>query len=163
MLGHQLLYTPLGTPPCPSSRLLCTRHDVDGLLWCPSPSSSQSPWRHVATLQAFGYVLASKQNRRFVASPPSDDAVCPAFVAVADISKHVYVYWQPAPSSDGLTELRHRHSKVVHVAWQQVISLPFGEGEVKGDPEVVGFAAVKNYVVVATRKQLHLVALSEEL
>ncbi len=113
MIGHQWLYTALSAPPCPASQLLCTRHDVDGLLWSPSGDPA-TPWQHVATLQAFGYVLASKQNRRFVASPAfSGEGSVPAYVAVADISRHVYVYWQPAPSRDGLQEVRNRKSKVV--------------------------------------------------
>ncbi|KAM7535233.1 hypothetical protein Aperf_G00000101807 [Anoplocephala perfoliata] len=174
MIGLQKLYTALtrfnvDVPNC-SSHLLCTRYDVDGLLWAPqvpASSSTDRPWSHVATLQAFGYVLASKQNRRFVASPPIDltQSPCtPQFVAVADITRHVYIYWQPA--KDALTELRHRKSngnstsgsKVVYVAWQQVVSLPDNE-------EITGFAAVAGEpyaaCVVATRRSLHLICLEE--
>lgn len=175
MIGYQKLYiapTRLeNDKPVTSSHLLCTRYDVDGLLWAPMPHDSKNPWAHVATLQAFGYVLASKRSRRFVASPPLNlaDPISVPFVAVADISRHVYVYWQPAPNP--LTELRHRHSggsdisgsdgsSVVHVAWQQVISLP-------EDDEIVGFAAVpvgEPYAacVVATRRTLFLICLDEE-
>lgn len=173
MIGHKL-YTALtrfdaSLPNC-SSHLLCTRYDVDGLIWAPqapASSSTDRPWSHVATLQAFGYVLASKQNRRFVASPPIDltrSPCTPQFVAVADITRHIYVYWQPA--KDALTELRRRKpdgdstsgSRVVHVGWQQVVALPDSE-------EIIGFAAVAGEpyaaCVVATKRSLYLICLEE--
>ncbi|VDN98841.1 unnamed protein product [Rodentolepis nana] len=171
MFGHQKLYTALTRTDFDSpdlcSHILCTRHDVDGLLWAPETSSTS--WSHVATLQAFGYVLASKQNRRFVASPPIDLSqfpCTPQFVAVSDITRHIYVYWQPAASA--LTELRHRKSdgdssssstgsKVVHVARQQVVALPDND-------EIIGFAAAAEpyaSCVVATRRSLFLVCLDE--
>ena len=171
MIGHQMLYTApthLKTSEPVASHLLCTRYDVDGVLWAPAPHDSKRPWAHVATLQAFGYVLASKQSRRFVASPPLDLATAAAlpFVAVADINRHVYVYWQPSPNP--LTELRHRRggnsgsegSDVVHIAWQQLISLPEND-------EIIGFAAVavdEPYAacVVATRRALFLICLDED-
>uniref|UniRef100_A0A0R3WU51 NudC domain-containing protein 1 n=1 Tax=Hydatigena taeniaeformis TaxID=6205 RepID=A0A0R3WU51_HYDTA len=171
MVGHQMLYV---APTCVGgnglnspSHLLCTRYDVDGLLWAPQAHDAKHPWVHVATLQAFGYVLASKQNRRFIASPPlnlADAPITVPFVAVADITRHVYVYWQPTNNS--LTELRHRRpecdsrqdSGVVHVAWQQVIALPDTE-------TIIGFSAVagKPYAacVVATSGALYLVCLDE--
>ncbi|KAH9285028.1 NudC domain-containing protein 1 [Echinococcus granulosus] len=170
MVGHQMLYiapTCVGSNGLSSpSRLLCTRYDVDGLLWAPQPHDTTHPWAHVATLQAFGYVLASKQNRRFIASPPlnlADAPISVAFVAVADITRHVYVYWQPSKNS--LTELRHRNSGdlrpgsgVVHVAWQQVIALPDAE-------KIIGFAAVAGgpyaACVVATPHALYLICLDE--
>ncbi|KAL5971010.1 NudC domain-containing protein 1 [Taenia solium] len=171
MVGHQMLYiapTCVGSDGLSSpSRLLCTRYDVDGLLWAPQPHDTKHPWAHVATLQAFGYVLASKQNRRFIASPPlnlTDAPITVPFVAVADITRHLYVYWQPTKNS--LTELRHRKSDddsrpgsgVVHVAWQQVIALPDTE-------KIIGFAAVagRPYAacVVATLGALYLVCLDE--
>ncbi|VDD81851.1 unnamed protein product [Mesocestoides corti] len=172
MIGHQKLYVALTSPVESSvnqpSQLLCTRYDVDGLVWAPQPDNQEHPWVHVATLQAFGYVLASKQNRRFVASPPLDVSQFShvPFVAVTDMSRHVYIYWQPNPTKDSLTELRHRQlnneelgSGVVHTSWQQVVSLPDAE-------EVIGFAAVAtnpySACVVATRKNLHLICLDEE-
>ncbi|KAL5108896.1 NudC domain-containing protein 1 [Taenia crassiceps] len=172
MVGHQMLYiapTRVGSDGLSSpSRLLCTRYDVDGLLWALQPHDTKHPWAHVATLQAFGYVLASKQNRRFIASPPLnliDLPITVPFVAVADITRHLYVYWQPVRNS--LTELRHRKSDevsgsgsgVVHVAWQQVISLPDTE-------KIIGFAAVAGEpyaaCVVATMSAFYLVCLDEE-
>ncbi|VUZ54169.1 unnamed protein product [Hymenolepis diminuta] len=172
MIGHQKLYTALTRfdPHSPDlcSHILCTRYDVDGLLWAPEISSTS--WSHVATIQAFGYVLASKQNRRFVVSPPIDlsrSPCTPRFVAVSDITRHIYVYWQPTKStfmelrkrkSDGDSSSSSTGSKVVHVAWQQVVVLPDNE-------EIIGFAAVTGEpyaaCVVATRRSLYLVCLDE--
>uniref|UniRef100_A0A0X3P160 NudC domain-containing protein 1 n=1 Tax=Schistocephalus solidus TaxID=70667 RepID=A0A0X3P160_SCHSO len=185
LLGNQWLYNAPLKAAGPASHLLCVRHDVDGLLWCPAP---QWPL-HVATLQAFGYVLASKQSHRFVVSPPAhitgaNFAHLP-FVAVADLSRHIYVYWQPPARcgadeledaedddavllpgpGDGDTELRKRRVgggegelRVVHVAWQQVLSLPDAE-------EIIGFAALASPLpacIVATKQRLYLTSLVEE-
>nr|VZI11842.1 unnamed protein product [Spirometra erinaceieuropaei] len=187
LLGNQWLYNAPLKANAPASHLLCIRHDVDGLLWCPAPQWPQ----HVATLQAFGYVLASKRSHRFVASPPAHitgtNVAHLPFVAVADLSRHIYVYWQPPARRDasemdaegddgataallpgpgeGNTELRKRRvgggdseSRVVHVAWQQVVSLPDAE-------EIIGFAALASPLpacVVATKQRLYLTSLVEE-
>ncbi|BHF72811.1 hypothetical protein SprV_0401588200 [Sparganum proliferum] len=187
LLGNQWLYNAPLKANAPASHLLCVRHDVDGLLWCPAPQWPQ----HVATLQAFGYVLASKRSHRFVASPPAHitgtNVAHLPFVAVADLARHIYVYWQPPARRDasemdaegdddatsallpgpgeGNTELRRRRvgggdseSRVVHVAWQQVVSLPDAE-------EIIGFAALASPLpacVVATKQRLYLTSLVEE-
>ncbi len=175
MQDSQWLYNApmLPSTSSPARLLMCTRHDVDGLLWAPSgieDSSGAAPLTHVATLQAFGYVLASKRNRRFVSSPPAEGdgvgglAKGVPFVAVADLKRHVYVYWQPR-SNPG-TQLRYRGTgdgdntvaRDVHVAWQQLVSL---EGE---EEEVIGFAALQKpftACIVATKKRLHLICLEE--
>lgn len=37
---------------------VCLRHDVDGVLWVPlqDVADNQSPWQHIATFHALGYV-----------------------------------------------------------------------------------------------------------
>ncbi|KAF5398253.1 NudC domain-containing protein 1 [Paragonimus heterotremus] len=161
--GHQwLLNVPVersGSWPCTNA--VCLRHDVDGIVWLhrrpdqiaeglsDSEGHTNGPWYHVATLQAFGYVLASKRDHRFVCSPALADKQPPSFVAVADASKHIFIYRQPLAKSmfpDGDTELRRRRvdqlqngtktEGVVHVAWQHVIGLA------NEDP-IVGFVALE--------------------
>lgn len=176
LVDFQWLYNASGAEEgC--SKLLCTRHDVDGLLWgCLDTDEAKgepSKWRHLATLQAFGYVLASKRNHRFVASPPTNLALTSQipFVAVADTARHVYVYWQPGVTGENSldgnrgTELRRRKtdaesgagSQIVHVAWQQVISLPEAD-------EIIGFVVTRlpaPACLVATRSCLFLIFLKE--
>uniref|UniRef100_A0A183AYY5 N-acetyltransferase domain-containing protein n=1 Tax=Echinostoma caproni TaxID=27848 RepID=A0A183AYY5_9TREM len=165
---------------------LCIRHDVDGVVWLPhhlnepAPHTSASktkkrtdrtnptcPWLHTCTLQAFGYVLASKRDHRFVSAPLLTPPTPLPFVAVADASKRIYVYRQPLDTSDfpsGDTELRRRKvaktdqpipEGVVHVAWQHVICLPDNE-------PIIGFVALsKPYpaCVACTQNNLYLLSL----
>lgn len=155
-----------------ASYALCIRHDVDGIIWLPynvqieSNHQSDLIWKHVATLQAFGYVLASKRDHRFVACPPLTNGAPVRFVAVADSSKRIYIYHQPLPgSSNKDTELRRRVTSnssgadtegIVHVAWQQVVTLPV-------DEPTIGFLAVEKpfpACIVCTQTNLYLLPLS---
>ena len=55
----------------------CLRHDVDGLIWLPmedvEEEESNVKWNchHIGTLQALGYIQASKQQRKFTVCAPS--------------------------------------------------------------------------------------------
>ena len=72
-----------GKPPC-----LCLRQDVDGTLWLPS-EHVDGPMQHIATLDAFGYVHASKQELKF--------ATCGRtfkFGVIADCLRNLYLYGQ---------------------------------------------------------------------
>ncbi|CAL8078847.1 unnamed protein product [Calicophoron daubneyi] len=157
---------------------VCLRQDVDGIVWLPvdlsasdsgPETSTKSPWRHVATLQAFGYVLASKRVHRFVACPLLADGELLSYVAVADCSRHVFIYRQPisgGPFPGCGTELRRRNvgkekqddrsaGTVVHVAWQHVINLPEYE-------QIIGFVALdKPYpaCLICTEQTLYLASL----
>ena len=70
--GHQLLFT---NPSAPNlAPAFCLRHDVDGLIWQPEGDEMiTSTWGclHTATLQAIGYIQASKEQRKFTVCPPS--------------------------------------------------------------------------------------------
>ena len=98
---------------------LCIRHDVDGLLWQPSSEQpgDQAPWLHMATLKAFGYVQASKQQRRYCLCSPDF-----SYAVICDSVRHVYIYRQHSPVD---TELRNRKTghQVSSVCKQQLISL----------------------------------------
>ncbi|XP_060079821.1 nudC domain-containing protein 1-like [Ylistrum balloti] len=99
--------------------VLCLRHDVDGLLWQPENVVKEqiTPWKHVSTFNAFGYVQASKQQRKYSICPPGS-----SYVAVCDCIRHVYIYRQPAPITSPVRN-RKTGRQVNSVAKQQVISL----------------------------------------
>ncbi|XP_067935964.1 nudC domain-containing protein 1-like [Watersipora subatra] len=117
----------------------CTRHDVDGLIWTPDAPPADS-YTHTATFNAIGYVQASKENRRFISSPPSQ-----SYVAIADAEKHIYVYRQPKPLD---TDVRNRRTgrALQHVSMQQVVSLD-------GSEAIHGFCTtdVAFYVLTASK------------
>ncbi|TPP59134.1 NudC domain-containing protein 1 [Fasciola gigantica] len=188
--GHQWLLNVLSDHTKAESlwatNAFCIRHDVDGVVWLPHGVDENDtdgnahkskrrtdrghppcPWRHICTLQAFGYVLASKRDHRFVSAPPLNPDTPLPFVAVADASKRIYVYRQPLDSSEfpsGDMELRRRKvaktdqptpEGVVHVAWQHVVCLPDND-------EIIGFVTLsKPYpaCVACTQNHLYLISL----
>jgi len=112
---------------------LCTRHDVDGLVWRVGGLVAE----HVATFPALGYVQASKQSRKFLAAPASA-----RFSVICDSSRHLYLYRQPEALAAELG-LRNRKSgeRVERVARQQVITLEPTE-------EVLGLVAEEKVIYV---------------
>ncbi|CAH8445757.1 NudC domain-containing protein 1 [Schistosoma haematobium] len=168
--GHQWLFKircATGKPN--ATHAFCIRHDVDGIVWlplCQNTLTGRDPcvWRHVSTLQAFGYVLASKRESRFVSSPVLSDGSPLKFVAVADLTRRIYIYCQPLSNDSKDTELRKRTTansssakkqQIVHVASQHVVTLP------TNDP-IIGFVATdKPYpsVLVCTQSTLYLLSL----
>ncbi|XP_076449629.1 nudC domain-containing protein 1-like [Babylonia areolata] len=144
---------------------LCLRHDVDGLVWQPDrlsnlqgPGSAaggtagvsgSNPWRHAGTLDAFGYVQASKTQRRFSACAPDF-----SLAAIADCKRHVYLYRQRAPVA---TPLRNRKTSrdVSSVAKQHVVVIDPPEG-------VVGLYVSNDHVFVATPLRVYAVAVSQD-
>lgn len=138
--GRQhLLLLPSLRSPCPQ---VCTRHDVDGLVWRLHGQGAD----HVATLPALGYVQASKTQRKFLAAPASARYCC-----IADSSRHIYIYRQPEALAPELG-LRNRRSgeQVAKVAKQQVVSLEQGE--------VVGLVAGEVWLAVLTARGLTVLA-----
>ena len=118
---------------------LCTRHDVDGLVWRLGGETAE----HVATFPALGYVHASKQSRKFLAAPASA-----RFSVICDSSRHLYLYRQPEALAAELG-LRNRKSgeRIERVARQQVITLESTE-------EVLGLVAKEEVVYVLTATAL---------
>lgn len=127
--------------PGPEVSGLCLRHDVDGLVWQPSTDET-SPLKieHRGTFSALGYVQASKQMRKFTCASPDL-----SFAAICDVSRHIYVYRQPASISSGC-ELRNRKSgqKVEKVAKQQVITLQ------ENNEDILGAVATSGTLFVVT-------------
>ncbi|VDK69813.1 unnamed protein product [Onchocerca ochengi] len=96
-------------------RFLCIRMDVDGILW--KFTEENRKIQHHATFNAFGYVQASKTQRKF--------STCPAdcsYAVIVEAKRHAFVYWQPSTIT---SDLRNRKTgrQVAGVAKQQLISL----------------------------------------
>ncbi|CAL1279257.1 unnamed protein product [Larinioides sclopetarius] len=118
--GHQWLF--MGQV-CPESLpAICLRHDVDGILWQPKNVFSegeleQFKMEHLATFSALGYVLASKQDKKFTSCSPKFQ-----FSVVSDCSRHLYLYCQPESITSALRN-RKTGESIAHIAKQYVISL----------------------------------------
>ncbi|CAF0762982.1 unnamed protein product, partial [Didymodactylos carnosus] len=101
---------------------ICLRHDVDGLIWqlhCVKDENS-APWTHEATFSAFGYVQASKQQRKFISCPLDF-----SYVVICDMKTHLYLYKQNSTDNLPGTSLRNRKTGQVisTIAKQYMISL----------------------------------------
>ncbi len=147
--SHQWLFNTRRTASKPSA--ICLRHDVDGIVWQPREEfePKKACWDHIATFNAFGYVQASKRQRKFTSCPPGF-----SYVALCDAVRHVYVYWQPSPT---LSPLRNRKTgrEVSAVAKQQVVSIE------SIDP-IMGLQATDERLFVMTAKVLYIVRMSNE-
>jgi len=152
-----------------TSPALCLRHDVDGFIWQPEipaitdtspPTQPEIPaitdtsppisWLHVGTFNAFGYVQASKQQRKFSVCAPNL-----SFVAIADCTRHLYVYHRPKPVATSLHN-RKTGQKVGAVARQQVVSL-------ESTDEILGLGANDTHIFVLCRRVLYAVRVAEEV
>ena len=100
---------------------ICLRHDVDGVVWQPTDDVSGTPWEHMATFNAFGFVLASKQSHRFVSCSPDF-----SYAAVADVSRYIYVFRQPTALASPLRN-RKTGQVVAEKSDQQVITIESNE------------------------------------
>jgi len=134
---------------------LCLRHDVDGFVWQPEipETADTSPpisWRHVGTFNAFGYVQASKQQRKFSVCAPNL-----SFVTIADCTRHLYVYHRPKPVT---TSLRNRKTgqKVDAVARQQVVPL-------ESSDEILGLRANDTHIFVLCHRVVYAVCVADDV
>ena len=147
--SHQWLFnTQLdNNKPC----ALCLRHDVDGLLWQPlsKTTDDESPWQHIGTFNAFGYVQASKQQRKFTSCPPSM-----SYVALCDCVRHMYIYRQPSAISSPVRN-RKTGRKVDAIAKQQVVAL-------ESVDNIIGFQTTNNRIYVATKNLIYSVSVNEQ-
>ncbi|KAL4234041.1 NudC domain-containing protein 1 [Mactra antiquata] len=124
-----------------ASPAICLRHDVDGLLW---KLEADNNWSHVATFNAFGYVQASKEQRKFSTSPPDN-----SYAVICEGSHRIYVYRQSIPVS---TPLRNRKTgqQVKAVSKQQVISLD-------NTDSILGVHATNDKLFVCTVDYLYMI------
>ncbi|KAK0163020.1 hypothetical protein PV327_006736 [Microctonus hyperodae] len=113
-----------------SSQVLCIRHDHDGCVW-QSVEESPDEWKmiHMSTYPGFGYVEASKTNKKFCISPPD----C-SYVAIIEHARHGFLYEKPATSAT--------------IAKQKIIDLG------PDSSHIMGAVATKEYLVIITKNKL---------
>ena len=121
--------------------MICIRHDVDGLVFKPHAHSRGIDWVHVATFNAFGYVQASKQQRKFTVCAPDY-----SFVAIIEVSKHIFIYRQPCESS-----VKSRKTmENLRVAKHQMVTL-------ENNDTIEGAVATDTKLFVLTEKNLYCI------
>ncbi|GAB0089633.1 NudC domain-containing protein 1 [Sergentomyia squamirostris] len=103
---------------------IALRHDVDCLLWLPMQTRDEWNLRHDGTLDAFAYVLASKQQRKYVSCSPDL-----SYSVICEPERHVFIYKSTYKSAEGL---RKRSGPQITMGQQKVITLEDVGGQVIG-------------------------------
>ncbi|CAH1968283.1 unnamed protein product [Acanthoscelides obtectus] len=138
-LGSHLVLVTCTLDPC-LPPAIGIRHDVDVCIWQPKNCDGNFEITHEGTLLAFGYVQASKQNRKFIACPPDL-----SYSVISESTRHLFIYRQDRSITD--TELRNRSTgrRIHSVAEQQVVNIPV-------DEEILGIHATNNilYLLLET-------------
>ena len=100
-------------------------------------------------MNAFGYVQASKQNRKFLSTPPDY-----SYALISDVSTHLYLYKQQSPTSNlpGSSLRNRKTGKLVEsVAKQHMISL-------ENHNEILGLLTTNERIYILTDDQLFIIA-----
>ncbi|XP_015110562.1 nudC domain-containing protein 1 [Diachasma alloeum] len=69
---------------------LCIRQDHDGCVWSLLEAPNDWNVQHESTFPGFGYVEASKSNKKFCISPQNGD-----YVAIVEHNRHAFIYEKP--------------------------------------------------------------------
>lgn len=130
---------------------------MDGLLWQPEvipltdgdSGRRTCPWQHVGTLDALGYVQASKTQRSFSGCAPDL-----SLAVIADCSRHVYLYRQNVPTG---TPLRNRRTgqNVSNIAKQYVVAL-------EPHDSILGLCVSRDHIVIATASKVYALAVPQD-
>ncbi|XP_066156730.1 nudC domain-containing protein 1 [Euwallacea fornicatus] len=131
--SHQVILSPYLNCDWPPA--LGIRHDVDICLWQPLFEGESFRCKHEGTLLAFGYVQASKTNRKFVTCSPNL-----SYAVISEASGHIFIYQQNKPLL--ATNMRHRTTgqKITNIAQQQVFHLP--------NQDILGLFAANNHLFI---------------
>ncbi|XP_052873775.1 nudC domain-containing protein 1 [Anopheles cruzii] len=153
----------LGTgPPLFSVRMrpaapeaLVLRYDVDALLWQPQapPTTGWTvegdEWNllHEGTLQAFGYVQASKRRQKYLACAPDL-----RYAVICESERLLFIY---RSSHHGSSQLRQRNGPQVSIGQQHLVSLDDGS-------EIIGICCENEAILLLTEKSFFTVQLEIE-
>lgn len=138
--GSQVLFV---RRDCMKPADFCLRHDVDGLLWS---FDGKTPC-HVATLQAFGYVQASKTTRLWSGCSPNISLAC-----IVEGNNRVLLYSQKVEISGSLSN-RKTAQKVSHVSKQHLLRVDCS------DP-IRGVHLTETHIFAATKEHIHVAELT---
>ncbi|KAG1687972.1 hypothetical protein DVH05_004491 [Phytophthora capsici] len=95
---------------------LLFRNDVHGLVFEPSVELTRLSLRHTTTLPAFGFVQASKQEKKFMSFHPTGTFAC-----IGEFERRVFVYQGSRTEEERKLHTRQQH--VVELGDQQLLGL----------------------------------------
>ncbi|XP_073947827.1 nudC domain-containing protein 1 [Choristoneura fumiferana] len=136
---HQFLFSihiePQETPA------IVLRHDVDACIWQPYSrliNSDSCLLLHQGTLNAFGYVQSSKQNKKFLTCPPNF-----SYSVVSESSRHIFLYQNKGNLECQLRKRSGGMVRNIKIGQQNVFN-------VERYGEVLGIDATNDYLFVLT-------------
>ncbi|XP_065088501.1 nudC domain-containing protein 1 [Ochlerotatus camptorhynchus] len=142
--GNVPLFRVMLRPGFPDA--LALRYDVDACLWL---QQSGEDWslRHEGTLHAFGYVQASKQQRKFMSCSPDVN-----YAVICEAQRHVFIYKGSYNSAGGL---RNRNGPQVSIGQQKLVSL-------EGSSEILGICCENDYTILLLETEILVLQLCIE-
>lgn len=114
-----------------SGQAICLRHDNDGCMWV-TGEVDDTKWNmeHYYTFPGFGYVEASKSNKKFCVSPTDG-----SYVAILEHTRYIFLYKRPEPN--------------VQVGKQWIVDLG------TETRPIMGTVATNKYLIVLTKNKLY--------
>lgn len=113
------------------------KHDVDACIWTQKSCTPITDWtmHHEDTIDAFSYVQASKQQKKFTSCAP--DA---SYVVICEPERHVFIYKK---AYEGAANLRNRNGQQVNIGQQKLVALD-------NVGEVIGISVEKDVTMLLT-------------
>ncbi|KAL3074357.1 hypothetical protein niasHS_015187 [Heterodera schachtii] len=158
---NELLFTQKISPG--GAPVFATRYDVDTIVWQLDPNVSPSDQKqnnvlvnHLFTLNAFGYIQAGHQDKRFLGCSPDG-----RYAALINRTNHCFLYFQnSAISSEHELKNRRTGKRAEHIAKQLVLSMSDLDKEF--DPnnssnEFIAFHATADTLFLLTRCAIYAV------
>lgn len=124
------------------------RSDVDALIWVPKCTpSNPSDWslNHEATLNAFGYVQASKQQKKYIQCSPNAD-----YAIICEPHRHVFIYKMNNNSAIGL---KKRGGGKVTIGQQKLFSM-------EEQDEILGMVVENEITILLTEKYIFVLQIN---
>lgn len=111
---------------------VCLRHDHDACVWMINDMGDDTQWgiKHIHNFSRFGYVEASKTNKKFCVSPTDG-----SYIAIVEHTRHVFLYEKP---DDG-----------AKTAKQRIVDLNYETSP------IMGAVATKKYLFVLSKDKLY--------
>lgn len=105
---------------------VAVRNDVDCCLWLQRTNPSDDEWSlvHEATLHAFGYIQASKRDRKYLMCSPDT-----SLAVISESSRHLFIYKNSYNTASGL---RKRSGPQLTIGQQKLVSFDGSNGEILG-------------------------------
>lgn len=121
------------------------RCDVDACIWLPNIQTNQNgeinlEMRHEGTLNAFGYVQASKQQKKFLRCSPDMN-----YSIISEAHRHIFVYKANYDSASGLKN--RNASKKLSIGQQKLITM-------NETDEILGIVCENEITILLAQKQI---------